>query len=252
MIKILTALLPALIFSQASAAPPKDGLIPAVYTVSQQNTNFNELSRRCAAGVHHNTMQAIVRTESSFNPYAIGVVKGALKQQPRSLSEAVPAVKMLRAQGRNFSMGLAQVNMKNMGWLGLTDESIFDPCTNLAAGAKVLEGCFAGAKKTGGTPQEQLQKAFSCYYSGNYRFGFTKDFPGQPSYVQKVVSNAAYNSETASIKVPAVNAAAPVIAPAKKPRKSSAAVATATVATPQPETQETERPRAAWDVFAEF
>ena len=54
-------------------------------------------------------MQHVVHVESSFNPYAIGVVKGRLTRQPRNLQEALQTVKMLEAGGYNFSVGIAQV-----------------------------------------------------------------------------------------------------------------------------------------------
>ena len=44
-------------------------------------------------------MQHVVHVESSFNPYAIGVVKGRLTRQPRNLQEALQTVKMLEAGG---------------------------------------------------------------------------------------------------------------------------------------------------------
>src|SRR3989339_1535530 len=59
-------------------------------------------------------MQRVVAVESSYNPFAIGVVGGRLARQPRSLDEAVATARMLEAKGRNFSVGLAQVNRHNL------------------------------------------------------------------------------------------------------------------------------------------
>src|SRR3546814_5730950 len=64
-------------------------------------------------------MQHVVRVESSFNPYAIGVVGGHLVRQPKSLPEALATVRMLEQGGYNFSVGLAQVNRKNLDKYGL-------------------------------------------------------------------------------------------------------------------------------------
>lgn len=55
-------------------------------------------------------MHHVVRVESSYNPYAIGVVGGRLVRQPRTLDEAVSTARMLEQRGLNFSVGLAQVN----------------------------------------------------------------------------------------------------------------------------------------------
>lgn len=233
---------------------------PAATTV-----NFNALASQCAQGVHPETMQAIVRVESKFNPYAIGVVAGALKRQPRTHAEAVAAAKMLHAQGRNFSMGLAQVNRHNLKHYGLTYETVFDPCKNLNAGAKILAECFSRAEEGGKVTQSALQKAFSCYYSGNFRFGFTQDFKGQPSYVQKVLNSAALNSNTASIKVPAVSTSQPVIKPvayqqpkkqtAPKPQPSqtvAAQPAQAMIVAQPPASEPPKKAASSWDVFAQF
>lgn len=210
---------------------------------------FNNLARRCAAQVHPNTLQAIARVESSFNPYAIGVVRGALPRQPRNHQEAVAAARMLHAQGKNFSMGLMQVNRYNLARFGLNYETVFDPCKNIQAGAAILTECFNAA---GGAGQLSLQKAFSCYYSGNFRTGFRRDFPGQPSYVQKVVNAAAANNEAVTIKVPAIVSGSPV----RIPSSSRAAPARSTQKMPQaasPQTPtEAPKPHPSWDVFSEL
>lgn len=41
--------------------------------------------------------------------------------------------------GRRVDLGLAQINSKNLGWLGLSVEAAFDSCQNLAAAARVLQ-----------------------------------------------------------------------------------------------------------------
>lgn len=119
-------------------------------------------------------MEHVVRVESSFNPYAIGVVGARLARQPRSLEEAVATASRLERDGYNFSLGLAQVNRHNLANQGLTSyEAAFAPCPNLAAGARILADCHVRA---GG----DWSKAFSCYYSGNFVRGF------RDGYVQKV------------------------------------------------------------------
>lgn len=60
--------------------------------------------------VPREVMHHVVLVESSYNPYAIGVVGGRLARQPRSLSEAVSTARMLEQRGYDFSLGLAQVN----------------------------------------------------------------------------------------------------------------------------------------------
>ena len=164
------------------------------------NQNFYNLAKQCAPNVHPQTMAAIVRTESSFNPFAIGVVGGALSRQPRNMQEAQRAVQTLLSQGKNFSMGLGQVNRYNLPKYGLNYQSVFDPCKNLNAGGKILAECYARAlPSTNGNQQLAVKKAFSCYYSGNFVTGY------KHGYVQKVVNNSGARAMQAmNIYVPAV------------------------------------------------
>jgi type IV secretion system protein VirB1 len=122
-------------------------------------------------------MQHVVRIESSFNPYAIGVVGGRLARQPRNLSEAVSTARMLESKGYNFSLGIAQVNRYNLARYGLDSyERAFQVCPNLQAGSRILAECHGRAGGDWG-------KAFSCYYSGNFTTGF------RHGYVQKVFAS---------------------------------------------------------------
>lgn len=119
-------------------------------------------------------MRHVVQVESSFNPYAIGVVGARLVRQPRNLEEAVATAAKLERDGFNFSVGLAQINRYNLAAQGLDSyERAFDACPNLAAGARILAGC---RERAGG----DWGKAFSCYYSGNFERGFLD------GYVQKI------------------------------------------------------------------
>jgi len=151
-------------------------------------SDFTALMQQCAPQVSPVTMAAIVRTESGFNPYAIGVVHGRLVRQPANQAEAVATVRALAAAGWNFSVGLAQVNRANWAAYGLNEQSAFDPCRNLAAGAAVLEGCFTAARfaQTDGwrDPQAALRAGLSCYASGNFSTGY------RTGYVQRVADNA--------------------------------------------------------------
>ncbi len=127
--------------------------------------------------VPREVMQHVVRVESAFNPYAIGVVGGRLARQPRNLAEAVSTTRMLEKQGYNFSLGLAQVNRYNLAPQGLGSyEAAFAVCPNLQAGSRILAECYGRSGNDWG-------KAFSCYYSGNFTTGF------RHGYVQKVFAS---------------------------------------------------------------
>ena len=144
---------------------------------------FLALALACAPQVHADTARALVSVESAFNPWAIGVVGGALVRQPRTHAEALATAKALRDAGWNFSVGLGQINVGNFDRLGLTVETVFEPCANLAAMQTVLAECFdrASGSALKAVDQVALRQALSCYYSGNFATGF------RHGYVRKVV-----------------------------------------------------------------
>jgi type IV secretion system protein VirB1 len=149
-----------------------------------------ELANCQDLAVPADVMQHVVRVESSYNPYAIGVVGGRLARQPRSLPEALATVRMLESRGYNFSLGLAQVNRYNLGRYGLSSYvRAFEACPNLQAGARILAECNMRARGDWG-------KAFSCYYSGDFSTGY------RHGYVQKIfASMRAGQDEPAPIPV---------------------------------------------------
>lgn len=172
---------------------------------------FLTLALACAPQVHTHTAHALVSVESAFNPWAIGVVGGALVRQPRHRAEALATARALQAAGWNFSVGLGQINMGNFERLGLTLDAAFEPCANLAAMQSVLAECFdrarAPAAAANGTTttatsppvdQTALRQALSCYYSGNFATGF------RHGYVRKVVAAAGTSSLVASRAIPPV------------------------------------------------
>ncbi len=138
-------------------------------------------------------MEHVVKVESSFNPYAIGVVGGRLARQPRSLAEALSTARMLEERGYNFSLGLAQVNRYNLARQGLDSyEKAFDTCPNLRAGARILAECYG---RSGG----DWGKAFSCYYSGNFTTGY------RHGYVQKVFASWQRKAGQEAVPIPIID-----------------------------------------------
>jgi type IV secretion system protein VirB1 len=139
-------------------------------------TSFLALLAACAPAVHPDTARALVAVESSFNPHAIGVVGGVLKRQPRTRSEALATTRDLLGNGWNFSVGLAQINVRNFQRLGLSLETAFEPCANLAAMQAVLGECYERAVQGRRASQQALRKGLSCYYSGNFSTGFRSGY----------------------------------------------------------------------------
>lgn len=178
------------------------------------------LAQQCAPRVNLQTLAAVVSVESGRNPYAIGVVDGHLVRQPQNLNEAVATAEALEQGGWNFSVGLAQVNKKNLEKKGVSYAQAFDTCRNLKLGAQILTDCYQRAKVSFPDQQAALRAAFSCYYSGNFTRGFQPDKPGAPSYVAKVVAQATGVRPIAV--VPAVTGSTHVPAKPDQPRPAPA------------------------------
>jgi len=142
-------------------------------------------------------MAAIVKTESGFKPFSIGVNKSEVKliRQPANKQEAVTTAKWLISNGYNIDMGMAQINSANMKWLGVSIDDLFDPCKNVAAGAKILLNNYIDAFKKIDEPQDALRAALSSYNTGNATAGIKN------GYVAKVTA--------ASVTVPALLSLAP-------------------------------------------
>lgn len=144
------------------------------------------------ARVPHETMQAVMKIESTFDPYAIGykIVRKSdrqvfeLNKRPRDKKEAIGWAKWLQRNGYVFDAGAAQVNSSNFKRYGLTIESAFDPCQSIRVGSLILAECYDRARRRERDKQVAVRAAISCYNSGNFSTGF------RTGYVQKVVAAA--------------------------------------------------------------
>jgi len=147
--------------------------------------DFIALAQECAPWVAHETMAAIVRTESAFRPFAIGINGGTqLIRQPTNKEEAVTTADWLIANGYNIDMGLAQINSSNLERVGLTVADAFEPCKNLAAAATILHENYQSASRKEQDEQAALHAALSAYNTGSFTRGLSN------GYVQKVINNA--------------------------------------------------------------
>ena len=108
--------------------------------VTNAETIF-DLAKKCAPNVSTDTVLALVKTESSFNPFAIGVVGGSVKQ-PTNIVDALATVEKLEREGKNYSLGLGQINKGNFKRLNVSAETMFNPCENLKASQKILSDAY--------------------------------------------------------------------------------------------------------------
>lgn len=212
--------------------------------------DFNAPDNDCLRHAQTPIAQAIARVESSFNPFAIGVVGGALARQPRNKAEAVATALALKAGGWNYSMGCRQVNQSNLAKYGLDHESVFDPVKNAKAGDDIHNECFTRAVARYGIGDLSTRAGLSCYYSGNFTRGQQKE-GNKPSYVDKVLASLPSGS------APQVGLAIPVVPKGKSKRQpewkqSSTGAADFRGGENVAATQQAEAKRPSWDVFNEL
>ncbi|MEZ9702755.1 transglycosylase SLT domain-containing protein, partial [Vibrio sp. 10N.261.46.E12] len=131
--------------------------------------DISTLAFECQQQVNPQVIEAIIDIESSRKPFALAMVGGGVRQ-PRSESEAYQQLDALRSAGKNVSAGLMQINIQHFD----VGTSIFDPCTNIGFGARILKECHDRVKirYKGATYQEWLERTASCYFSGNFNTGY--------------------------------------------------------------------------------
>lgn len=176
-----------------------------------------EILFACASLVHPETLNAIVKTESNYNPFAIAVVDGEpLEKQPTTRSEAEQAIDKLEAQGLNYSVGLGQVNKGNFAKYNVTGKQLLDTCTNIKISEQILNACYVGS------PNKSVAEALSCYYAGNYSYGFVKETVGKKrtAYVERVIENYIPQEK---FSVPSIKEEIPsALAKVREPKKKNA------------------------------
>lgn len=151
-----------------------------------------EVLLACATAVQPATMHALVTTESAYNPYAIAIVNGEpLKNQPQTREEAEQIIDDLETKGVNYSVGLGQVNKQNFVKYNTTGKDLLDYCENLNVSSQILQQCYKSS------PNKSVAEALSCYYAGNFSYGFVKEKVGKgyTAYVERIINNFKKESE---------------------------------------------------------
>jgi type IV secretion system protein VirB1 len=196
------------------------------------------LASQCAPTVAPETVLAIVQTESSGEQFALNVNGGRQPGRQTNAADAAATARRYVAAGYSVDLGLGQINSRNMRWLGLTWETVFDPCTNVAALARVLTTNY-NSVKAGRDPQTALRVALSMYNTGSQTRGFRN------GYVAKVVGNAgiADTGVSYATSLPAVAFAAPESGDLRELLTSE------NEASPRPILQARAAPPPKWNVF---
>ena len=117
------------------------------------------------------TMHAVIAYESGGRPYAIGDNTEHRSYFPSSSAAAQAIARRLLSAGHNIDVGYAQINSANFSRFGFDAARAFEPCANIAAGARVLRDAYAGAARHYGPGQIALVHALSAYNTGGYWAG---------------------------------------------------------------------------------
>ena len=141
------------------------------------------LIRHCAPAVAPSTMAAIVQVESGGDPFAIGDNTVRRSYYPRDRATAERLARRLLDAGHLLDLGIAQIDSMNFAGFGVTAHTIFDPCTNLSVGARILSGDYAFAARRYGDGQVALRHAIGMYNTGRLN--------GGARYIARVVAAAA-------------------------------------------------------------
>jgi len=150
-------------------------------------------------GVHPETTAAIIREESGGNEWAIGIneaidiKKSYNLNRVKTKAKAQEVAKSLQENDYNFDAGLMQINSQNFLRMGLTAESVFDPCTNIKAGTAILKSFYEVASMKIGPGQEALMAALSAYNTGNHKSGFINGYVNK-FYGKRKLKNNPYRS----------------------------------------------------------
>jgi type IV secretion system protein VirB1 len=142
--------------------------------------DITALIQQCAPTVAPAVVEAIMRTESGFDPLALHLNGGVrLRSPPRTAAQAAAWSQWLIDRGYSVDMGLMQINSGNLASLGLTPADAFDSCQNIRAGATILNRQYRLAARAHGGGTGTLLQAISAYNTGTFKGGFRNGYVGK-------------------------------------------------------------------------
>jgi hypothetical protein len=165
-------------FQPARAETGSNRSVPSEPSHTKLSTReVRDLADRCAPTVPASVLVSIAKVESGDVPLTI-VQNGNphLVFRPASKIDALKLATRLIASGRNIDLGIAQINSRNLGWLGLSPEDALDPCKNFAAAAKIIDRGYLAALKLSPQNRPLLQTAFSLYNTGDANLGLINGY----------------------------------------------------------------------------
>ncbi len=162
------------------------------------------LLEQCAPHVSPVLMQALVRTESAWQPFAIGMDRSqGTVSQPTTIKEAVATAIVLTAAGRKFSVGLAQIHVSYVSLYGMSWEQAFDACQNLGVGQKILWNFYHRASASGYSGMAAIWAALRGYNSGGVDRAISDDYANRIfAYMSTAPTQLQIGSGNVAVKVP--------------------------------------------------
>jgi type IV secretion system protein VirB1 len=153
------------------------------YSLGLSDSEVNALAEECARGSSAQTLVAVSRTESGFNPWALHDNTTGISESPVSAEAADSDATAWINRGDSVDIGLMQINSANLPALGMTVQAALDPCASLAGGASVLQAAYGGGTANA-NDQVALLMALSRYNTGSPFRGIMN------GYAHRVIASA--------------------------------------------------------------
>lgn len=129
-----------------------------------------ELILSCAPALDPRLAIALIKRESGFNQFAIGLDSKhnvRLSRQPKNAQEAALTAADLAQKGYSFSVGLTQIHITNVKKWGITWNDAFVPCTSLKISQSIFLSFFKVAQDSGYKGDDAVYAALRGYNSGS-------------------------------------------------------------------------------------
>lgn len=133
--------------------------------------DFLAFAGTCGPGVDPITTTALVKAESSFQPFAVRNNTSHQSFYPASQEAAEALVDSFAAKGDRLAIGLMQVTSPWTTRYGIAPRDLLNSCVNIRIGTAILAGNYVSCARSGKTPQANLECALSAYWSGNGQIG---------------------------------------------------------------------------------
>jgi type IV secretion system protein VirB1 len=131
----------------AGAAWAAYGVPDTAIAAPLSTAEFETLAAYCAPSVPAATLEALAKTESALDPWALHDNATNRTELPASLPAALARAQRWIGRGDSVDLGLMQIDSANLARLGLSIANAFDACRSIEAGAHILEEDYRAAAR---------------------------------------------------------------------------------------------------------